>query len=191
MRVKDLSPNPENPRTVTEEKLAQLKKSYEEFGFLGGVVNNIKTKHLVAGHQTIKTIDANTNITIEKRHKKPTKQGTVAEGFITLPNGEKISYREVSWDKTKEKAATIAANNNAGDWNHELLTDWMKDLSKQKFDLDLTMFDVNELKGFQLNSTKVKEHERTGSKELSEEDFSDAESNLNQCPNCGHVLKRG
>lgn len=142
MRVKDLSPNPKNPRTVTEEKLAQLKKSYAEFGFLGGVVNNVTTKHLVAGHQTIKTIDAATDITIEKKYKKPTKQGTVAEGFILLPNGEKITYREVAWDKTKEKAATIAANNNAGEWNHELLGDWMKDLSKAKFDLDLTMLSL-------------------------------------------------
>lgn len=182
MRVKDLSPNPKNPRTVTEEKLAQLKKSYAEFGFLGGVVNNVTTKHLVAGHQTIKTIDAATDITIEKKYKKPTKQGTVAEGFILLPNGEKITYREVAWDKTKEKAATIAANNNAGEWNHELLGDWMKDLSKAKFDLDLTMFDVNEIKGFSLNSVRVSEHERTGSKELNESDFSEFE---HTCPKCG------
>lgn len=54
MKLEDLKGNPKNPRKVTEAKLAQLKRSLEEFGDLGGVVWNRRTKRLVSGHQRLK-----------------------------------------------------------------------------------------------------------------------------------------
>lgn len=143
MKVSDLKPNPKNPRTATKEKIELLKRTLAEFGDLGGVVFNRKTKRLVGGHQRTKAIPAGTLIHIEKQHKKPTKAGTVATGFLEL-NGERLSYREVDWDETKEKAANIAANKGVGEWDFEGLKNWLSEIDEFGFDLDLTLFDAEE-----------------------------------------------
>ena len=43
MKVKDLKPAAYNPRKISKEKLAALKKSLEEFGDLFGIVYNTRT----------------------------------------------------------------------------------------------------------------------------------------------------
>lgn len=146
MKIKDLSPNEENPRTITDQKRAMLKKALFKFGDLSGIVFNRKTKRLVGGHQRKDIFDPEAVITITKKFAKPSKTGTYAEGHVEL-NGEKFSYREVFWDEPMEKAANIAANKGAGEWNMSRLNDWLRDLSDfdLDFDLDLTMFDTKEL----------------------------------------------
>lgn len=143
MQLSDLAPNPKNPRKITPSKLEQLKKALEEFGDLGGFVYNRKTKQIVGGHQRAKVFDAKAKIMITQSYKTPTKAGTVAEGYIEL-NGERHRYREVVWDETREKAANIAANKGAGEWDFPELGNWFKALSESKFDLELTMFDESE-----------------------------------------------
>jgi hypothetical protein len=147
MRIKDLKPNLKNPRVITDEKLGQLKKAIAEFGDLSGIIFNKKTKQLIGGHQRVKLIDKNTEVVIEKRYPKKTKTGTLGEGYIVV-NGERFAYREVEWDETKEKAANIAANKGAGEWDFEQLAVWMKEIDSFGFDLDTTMFDEDERFGF-------------------------------------------
>jgi DNA modification methylase len=142
-KLSDLNPNPKNPRSITEPKLKALQAALVEFGDLGGFVYNRKTKQLVGGHQRLKLFDANAPIVLEKKYNKPTKTGTVAEGFIEL-KGERFKYREVLWDSIREKAANIAANKGAGDWDNKLLTEWFKEIDALDFNLDLTMFDESE-----------------------------------------------
>jgi DNA modification methylase len=142
--VAKLLPNPKNPRTITPEKLAMLKKSLLEFGDLSGVVLNRKSRQLVGGHQRIQSLDKKAIVHVTKQYAKPTKTGTVAEGYIES-QGERFSYREVNWSLVKEKAANIAANKGAGEWNTAQLSEWMKELKNTfDFDLDLTMFDEKE-----------------------------------------------
>jgi hypothetical protein len=85
----------------------------------------------------------------------------VAEGFVLL-NGERFSYREVTWDKTREKAANIAANKNAGEWDLPQLNEWLKELSSFDidFDINLTMFDAKELAELP-DAIEVSAHTRT------------------------------
>lgn len=149
--IKDLKPNPENPRKVSSQKLKQLKKTLLRFGDLGGIVFNARSKQLVGGHQRA-SLFPQAVITITRRYPHPTKTGTIAEGFIKL-NGERHKYREVAWDKHTERAASIAANNSAGEWDESLLGNWVADLSKGGFDLDLTGFGKDELAPF-LKETK-------------------------------------
>ena len=143
MDVKQLTANPENPRTISKQKLAMLKKSLEEFGDLGAIVFNQKTKRLVGGHQRIASIPATSKIVVEKQYAKTTKTGTAVEGFIEIA-GERHKYREVKWDEVKEKAANIAANKGAGEWEMPKLGEWMKELDEFGFDLDLTLFNEDE-----------------------------------------------
>lgn len=142
-----LTPNPNNPRKITDEKRKMLKASMDAFGDLGGVVFNIRSQQLAGGHQRVVNIEEHDAaiITITQRYEIPTKTGTVAEGYIEH-EGERYSYRAVDWDENTEKAANIAANKGAGTWHDELLGNWMKDLDASNFNLDLTLFDVDERK---------------------------------------------
>ena len=108
MKLSDLSPHPGNPRRIGDAELERLRKAIDEFGDLSGFVFNRKTKRLVGGHQRQKVMPEGSEIEILTRYKKPTRTGTVAEGYVHH-NGERYTYREVSWDEQKEMAANIAA----------------------------------------------------------------------------------
>lgn len=170
MRTQDLTPNPKNPRKITDAKLDMLKRAMLEFGDLSGIVFNRKSKQLVGGHQRTRWMDPNAEVTLTKKYSKPTKTGTVAEGYLEL-DGERYAYREVSWDKHREMAANIAANKGAGEWDMPELTSWIKELSSfdaDDFDLSLTMFDEMELEDF--GGIIVSEHTRTGKTGVDEDE---------------------
>jgi DNA modification methylase len=174
--IGDLTPNPENPRTISDTKLSLLEKSMKAHGDLSGIVFNRRTGNLVGGHQRTKKLDKNAVITITKQYKEPTLKGTVCTGYVLL-DGERFSYREVDWDKNQERAANIAANKQAGQWDLPKLGEWMRDLGSFDidFDLDLTMFDDDERKQFNLNTENPDEQAVTkedideGREELPEE----------------------
>lgn len=147
MQLKDIKANPKNPRTITNEKKLMLKKSLEEFGDLSGIVYNRKSKQIVGGTQRKIVLPEDTPIKIEHSYDPPTKSGTIVEGYA-LVDGERFAYREVSWDLNKEKAANIAANKGAGEWDFTQLGEWMRELESEDFDLDLTMFDEDERSKF-------------------------------------------
>ena len=128
MQLKDLAPNPRNPRKITDKKLVQLEKSLKKFGSLDGIIFNKKTGRLIGGHQRQKVL----------------KDGTIKGNWIEW-NGHKFPYREVEWDEAMEKAANIAANKGAGEWDKEILGEWFSELKSLNFDLDLTMFDEDEI----------------------------------------------
>lgn len=144
MKVSDLKAHPNNPRKVTDTNLDQLKKSMLEHGDLSGIVHNRTTGNTVGGTQRTKNIDKDAEIKITKTFETPTKTGTVALGYI-LQNGERFSYREVVWDKNRELAANIAANKGAGEWDYQKLTEMLNELDAMNFDLELTMFNEDEL----------------------------------------------
>lgn len=152
MKISDLAGNPENPRSITDAKKAMLAKALKRFGDLSGIVYNVETKHLVGGHQRINSFDPSDAIIVLKRYSKATAQGTVLEGYIETKNG-RFSYRQVMWDETTEKAANIAANAGAGEWDTEKLQAWIDDLSSfdLNFDLDLTMFDSKDFEELGIN----------------------------------------
>lgn len=180
MKAVKLSPNPRNPRKITDKKLDDLKRSQEEFGDLSGVVFNCRSGVLVGGNQRSKNFDASSELVVTKRYAKPTKTGTVAEGYI-LFNGERFNYREVDWDTPRETAAGIAANKNAGEWDQVKLSEQMRELGSfdMDYDLDLTMFDVNEREKFFPGDgvTGTADEERSPSKLVHE------------CPRCGYEFR--
>lgn len=173
MKIKDLTPNAANPRTITDAKLKMLKKAMTKFGDLSGIVFNKKSNKLVGGHQRTKIIDSSAVVTVVKTYSRPTKTGTVAEGFVEM-NGERFSYREVYWDAAHEKAANIAANKGAGEFDPAKLHDWLKDLTSfdTDFDINLTMFDAKELASLP-SPIEVAAHTRTPGSGKDEEEQED------------------
>lgn len=179
MKIKDLAANPKNPRKVSDGKLVMLKRALTEFGDLGCIVFNRKTKRLVGGHQRTKHFDKDAQIVVEKKYTKPTKVGTVAEGFVTL-NGERFKYREVHWDETKEKAANLAANKGAGEWDAPLLGELLAEIEDLSFDLDLTMFDADERSQFMLSE----DDSNFGPGDADDQGKLDRKKPV-KCPHCG------
>lgn len=145
MKLNELIANPRNPRKIEKQKLKMLAKSMIEHGPLDGFVFNRRTQRLAGGHQRQKIVPPEAEIVIEKKYSKPTPQGTVATGYVDYL-GERWPYREVDWDEQKEKAANIAANKGAGEWDLPKLQEFVVELDASNFDLDLTMFDSDELK---------------------------------------------
>jgi len=144
--IADLTPAGYNPRkALSMDELASLKKALLEFGDLSGVVFNRRSGNLVSGHQRISVIPKNAVIEITERFNEPSRTGTVAHGFIII-EGEKYTYKEVSWDALREKAANIAANAQGGDWDEEKLGELFKELSADvDFDIELTGFTLAEV----------------------------------------------
>lgn len=89
-------------------------------------------------------MDLKREVKITRRYELLTRTGTTAEGYLRHA-GERFPVRIVDWDDATEKAATLAANKNAGDWDLPQLSDWLKDLDRSGFDLNLTMFDPEEI----------------------------------------------
>lgn len=174
MKTSDLAPTPENPRSISPAKAAQLKKALIEFGDLSGIVFNAKTKHLVGGNQRTKSFDKSAKVVYTKKYSKPTRTGTIAEGYLEL-KGERFAYREVSWPAAREKAANLAANKNAGEWDLPQVSAWVKELSNFDLgiDLDLTMFDADERAELP-PLTEVSGHTRVGGAGEVDEDEDDA-----------------
>lgn len=180
MKLKDLKPNPKNPRTITDEKLGKLKKALAEFGSLDGFVVNRRTGTLISGHQRAKGLNAEAPVTIVEKYKKPTKTGTTQIGFIEA-GGERFPYREVDWDETREKAAMIAANRGAGEWDETTLGALLRDIDDFGLDLDLTLFDDHELQD--LMTVKTEPDFKPGSE--GDQGQLDRKKPV-ECPECGH-----
>lgn len=143
MKVKDLKPAGYNPRKISPEKLAALKKSLEEFGDLSGIVYNVRTQTVIGGHQRIKNMDPSWKI-IKKPHTDKT--GTTAAGYVETPHGRLI-YREVDWPEEKEKMANIAANQHGGEFDDDLLKELLDNmkLADPELDIELIGFDDDEM----------------------------------------------
>ena len=124
-----------------------LRNSLEKFGDLGGIVLNVSpdSGQIVGGHQRVVAFREATSVEehIEKRYDEPTRTGTVAEGYL-LVDGERFGYREVLWDAPTEMAANLSANQQAGEFDYAEVDKMLSELQLVDFDVDLTMFDVEE-----------------------------------------------
>lgn len=138
-KLSELAKNLQNPRRISEKKREMLRKSVEQLGCLDGVVWNRRLARLIGGHQR-QDLDADATVHVERQFDPPTPEGTVAEGFVMI-KGIRFPYREVDWEEATDKAANIAANKGAGQWDYPTLKEWMHELDALNFDLELTMFD--------------------------------------------------
>jgi DNA modification methylase len=143
MRVSDLTPNPRNPRKITDDKLAMLRREMEEFGDLSGIVLNTTSGHLVGGHQRVKNFDPAWEV---RKTSCTDKTGTVAKGIIITPYGE-WTYREVSWSANKEYLANIAANKQLAEFDMYEVNQIFQEFKGSDLDLTLSGFEVGEIEG--------------------------------------------
>ena len=171
MKLGDLNPNPKNPRKIDDEELTMLKGSLEKFGDLSGFVFNKQSNQLISGHQRSKVLPPDSEIVITETYPTPNQFGTTAIGYV-LVNGEKHKYREVSVDEKIERAMNVAANQNGGNFDLEILPDFIKDLP----DLDILGFKKHELEDLLAPLPEIK---------LEEKEEKEKTPNPHKCPSCG------
>lgn len=147
-QISDIKGYKKNPRKITEKMFNLLGETIREFGDLSGIVVNTRTGEAVGGNQRTAFFKQNPEeckIVITEHFKVPTKQGTVAVGYVQF-NDEKFSYREVDWDTQKSDRANIVANKAGGFWDNDVLANEF-DIEDLKFggfeDFELGFFKDN------------------------------------------------
>lgn len=140
----DLIPAPYNPRKIDDARLEALGRAMETFGDLSGIVFNVRTRHVVGGHQRLKHIPKDARVVVSERFQEASPQGTIATGHIVW-KGERWTYREVDWDEQTEAGANVAANKHGGEWDFPKLTELLSELDAHGFDMPLVGFSEVEL----------------------------------------------
>ena len=133
-----------NPRKISKREFERLQDSLARLGDLSGIVHDLNSDQIVGGNQRVRALDLlGREPVITARFEKPTRTGTVAEGYYEI-DGERYSYRQVYWDEARCKEANITANLAGGDWDWDELSSWdVGDLSAWGFDPD-TLHDWND-----------------------------------------------
>lgn len=128
-----------NPRKISKKQFEELTGWLEEYGDLSGIVHNVRTDEIIGGNQRAEAmgfVGDKAKPVITHRYKKPTQQGTVAEGYF-LYKGERFNYRQVKWSDKKAELANIIANKAGGEWDAKILLSSFKaeDLLKSGFEM--------------------------------------------------------
>lgn len=104
--LSQLSPDPSNPRTISEAAFDGLTESVDEYGDLSGIVFNKRTGELVTGHQRLEVLKGAGAAEIEV--------DALGRWFIVHPEtGETFHVRVVDWAPERQRIANLVANNPA------------------------------------------------------------------------------
>ncbi len=130
MKLKDIKPNPNNPRVLRDEKFAKLKQSIQEFPkmlSLRPIVideNNV----VLGGNMRLRALQDLGYTDIDDTCVKYAKDLTEEEKqrFIIADN---VAFGEWDWDTL------------ANDWEVEQLSDWGLDVWKQETNVDYSILD--------------------------------------------------
>jgi len=109
-RLDELVPADYNPRRISDEALAGLGRSVEEFGYVEPIVWNKRTNRVVSGHQRMKVL---------------ARKGV-----------EEVDVVVVDLDEARERALNVTMNNQTiqGEWDEAKLLSLLDDL--KGLDLD-------------------------------------------------------
>jgi len=103
LTIKDLKPDPGNPREIDARAAKGLQSSIKRFGDISGIVFNKRSGFLVCGHQRLdqlRKVFGKDKIKMENNE-------------IVCPNGWRFPVRVVDWDEKTARAALVAANSEA------------------------------------------------------------------------------
>ena len=111
--------NPRKDLKPGDPEYEKLRRSIEEFGYVEPVIWNERTGNIVGGHQRYK--------------------------ILTALGHREIECVVVDLDEKREMALNVALNKISGEFDIPLLTDLLRDLGADGFDVSLTGFDAVEM----------------------------------------------
>jgi hypothetical protein len=160
--LEDLRPDPENPRAISKEAKAGLRKSLEKFGDIAGITWNARTGFLISGHQRLEQLT-------ELGGKLVHDDGMP---FIQLPTGDRFRVRVVDWSDRDGHAANASANNtHIGGFFTEELAPFLEDVR----------IGIGDMEFEELRFDKLMPTDETDEKEK--------RPKTAQCPECGHEFE--
>jgi len=118
-KIKAAKYNPRKDLKPGDAEYEKLRRSIEEFGYVEPVIWNERTGNIVGGHQRFKVL--------------------VTMGY------QEIDCVVVDLDPQREKALNVALNKISGEFDIPLLSDLLRDLNDNGFDVSLTGFDAAEI----------------------------------------------
>ena len=136
-KPKDLKTDFGNPRKITKAKMDELKKSIEKLDDFGVIVIN-ESNQVISGNQRVQAM-------IELEIKTPI-----------------CCKKLIGYTEQEQKAINIKSNEHSGEWDYEVLNDWLEDIKDLDFGIENNF------------EQSIKE------KEVSELDTE------NKCPSCGY-----
>src|SRR6185503_21074978 len=101
--IKELRPDPANPRRISEDQLEALTRSLREFGFVQPVLARREDKTVIGGHQRL----------LAARRL----------GYKTVP----VTFLDISLEQAR--LLNLALNKVSGEWDNELLARMLADLN--------------------------------------------------------------
>jgi len=136
--------NPRKDLKPGDVEYEKLRRSIEEFGYVEPVIWNERTGNIVGGHQRFKVL--------------------TSLGYTD------IECVVLDIDEQREKALNVALNKISGEFDIPLLTDLLRDLNEDGFDVSLTGFDATEMEDLFKGkaSGKVKEDNFDADKAVAE-----------------------
>jgi hypothetical protein len=170
-KVSEIAQYEKNPRKISRDELIELERDLSDMGDLSGIVHEVTTNQIISGNQRSIIFDE-AEIVITEYLKKPTKQGTIARGYITY-QGEQFSYRQVKWNDVLTARANIRANKAGGRFDPDLLVEYFT--HEQLLDYG---FDPGELPQIDLSNQEQPEP-------IAAADH----THLTKCPKCGFEFK--
>jgi ParB-like chromosome segregation protein Spo0J len=114
---RQLEPSAYNPRKISGEEMAKLRRSIREFGIVQPILVQMPGNRVIAGHQRV--------------------QAAIAEGLAKVP----IQRLRVS--DAKAKALNLALNRISGEWDDEKLKALLADMAD--LERNLSGFDEDEI----------------------------------------------
>jgi len=129
--LKDLRPDPANPRRISEDELDALERSLRQFGFVQPVLARRENRTVIGGHQRL----------VAARRL----------GLATVP----VTWLDISVEQAR--LLGLALNRISGSWDEQLLARLLADLqATPDLDLSLSGFGEDEVKEL-LRSLEVRE----------------------------------
>lgn len=167
LKVEDLLPYPNNPRTISRDRLDLMKRSIVEKGFYEPILVHKRDKTVLAGNHRLQAV-----------------KELMAEGYaFTNHLGETDVLPVVEEDVSDEVALGILleTNNHYAEWVDELLQRTLAEAKEAGLSMDAFGFTQAQLDGFifkaieESKTTVVGEHERTRTALTDEDDIPEVE----------------
>ena len=167
IKIKELKPHPKNPKQHFDEQINGIAKLIDELGW-GRPIIISKDKYILAGHGAV--------------------LAAKQLGYTKVP------YRVMKWNHDSPEALTyLIADNKSSElatWDNTLLLDDLIELNASGLDVELTMFDTDEIYELKVELNSIQDGESIPEDEQEFDESIADEIPFIKCPKCGYEIPK-
>ena len=149
IRFEDIVPAEYNPRLISDSEYEKLSNSINKWSLVDPIIINTKTNKIIGGHQRFKVLTEEYMSNPTKYEELPLlRLGDI--GWIFIDEDLKLE------NENDTKALNIALNKITGEWDYPKLNLLIDDLlDDTSFNIDLTGFDMLDMKDLNIDPNKI------------------------------------